>query len=62
VALANELQDIDYYNFRDSMEDKRLHNAYQSVWWTMAQLQPFQPPFGGGPRSPRNKRMKMMAD
>lgn len=44
--LATEVEDIDYSNFKDSVQDKKLHDAYLSVWHTMSRLQPV-PPYSG---------------
>lgn len=51
-TIANAITDIDYNNFKDSVPDDRLHDAYSRVWGVMGQLQP------GGPygRSNRNAR------
>ena len=38
-ALAAMIDDIDYPNFKDSVEDSSLHAAYVSVWCAMAGLQ-----------------------
>ena len=38
-ALAAMIDDIDYPNFKNSVEDSSLHAAYVSVWCAMAGLQ-----------------------
>jgi len=38
-ALAAMIDDIDYPNFKDSVEESSLHAAYVSVWCAMAGLQ-----------------------
>ena len=38
-AVAAMIDDIDYPNFKDSVEDKSLHAAYVGVWCAMAGLQ-----------------------
>ena len=38
-ALAVMVDQIDYPNFKDSVEDRSLHAAYVSVWCAMAGLQ-----------------------
>ena len=38
-AVAAMIDDIDYPNFKDSIEDKSLHAAYVGVWCAMAGLQ-----------------------
>jgi hypothetical protein len=39
-ALALELSRVTYENFKDSVQDNRLHNAYLRVWSEMALLSP----------------------
>jgi hypothetical protein len=39
AAIAANLEDIDYDNFKNSVRDDRLHSAYASVWTTMSKLQ-----------------------
>jgi hypothetical protein len=39
-ALRGEVQRITYPNFKDSVADDALHNAYLRVWAAMLQLQP----------------------
>lgn len=46
AAMATEIEDIDYSNFKDSVSDKRLHDAYLRVWSEMSMLQP-RPPYSG---------------
>ena len=43
AALKVEVDRIVYPNFKDSVRDKRLHDAYLRVWTAMAQLQPQRP-------------------
>jgi len=38
-VIHQELMDIDYPNFKDSVEDDHLHDAYSSFWHTMFHLQ-----------------------
>jgi hypothetical protein len=38
-AMENEVNRISYSNFKNSVEDKELHDAYMSVWTTMSKLQ-----------------------
>jgi hypothetical protein len=38
-ALAIMVDQIDYPNFKDSVEDRSLHSAYVGVWCAMAGLQ-----------------------
>jgi hypothetical protein len=44
--LIGEVKRIVYNNFKNSVRDHDLHNAYNSVWGTMAKLQP-KPPYSG---------------
>ncbi len=39
-AMVGEVRRIDYDNFKSSVTDKKLHNAYLLVWSAMASLQP----------------------
>ena len=34
-AIAHSVGKIDYPNFKNSVQDGRLHNAYNEVWHTM---------------------------
>ncbi len=53
--MGEEVHRIDYSNFKNSVDDSKLHDAYSKVWTTMAALQnprpystPYQhPPFHG---------------
>jgi hypothetical protein len=38
-AMAAMIDQIDYPNFKDSVQDRSLHAAYVSVWHAMAGLQ-----------------------
>lgn len=42
-AIAVEVASVDYPNFKDSVDDDKLHNAYGRVWGVMANLQPLEP-------------------
>jgi hypothetical protein len=44
TAMAAKIRDIDYPNFKDSVEDRSLHAAYVGVWCAMAGLQ-HPPPY-----------------
>ena len=48
LALANVIADIDYSNFKNSVDDKRLHDAYLHVWMDMSAIQPSRPYSGTG--------------
>ena len=39
TAMAAQIQDIDYDNFKSSVNDCSLHRAYVEVWHAMAGLQ-----------------------
>lgn len=52
TAMSRELDDIDYPNFKDAVKDKKLHDAYLSVWLTMSDLQPL-PPYSGNMKKTR---------
>lgn len=49
-AVANQIRGIEYNNFKNSVDDDRLHAAYNRVWGVMGQLQP------GGPYASRARR------
>ncbi|MGF6641740.1 hypothetical protein [Paraburkholderia sp. MM6662-R1] len=53
-AIASHLFHIDYGNFKDSVADASLHDAYVRIWSTMAALQEV-PPYGTEPRKGFNK-------
>lgn len=40
AALAREVERVTYPNFKDSVADRRLHDAYLRVWAAMLDLQP----------------------
>jgi hypothetical protein len=39
AAIGAKIRDIDYPNFKDSVQDQALHDAYVAVWFEMAELQ-----------------------
>lgn len=43
AAMAAEVDRIVYNNFKNSVRDHDLHNAYNAVWGVMAKLQPKAP-------------------
>jgi hypothetical protein len=47
-AIASEVTAIDYGNFKDSVRNRPLHDAYSAVWGIMARLQPTRPYSGRG--------------
>lgn len=42
-VMEREINRIDYGNFKDSVVDKDLHDAYMRVWTAMASTQPTAP-------------------
>ncbi|MFM0165739.1 hypothetical protein PQR39_35585 [Paraburkholderia sediminicola] len=43
MVIAQALMDIDYGNFKNSVKDGYLHDAYAGVWSIMADLQEIRP-------------------
>lgn len=43
AALAMQVYSLDYPNFKDSVREPSLRNAYSRVWDVMARLQPTPP-------------------
>jgi hypothetical protein len=43
AAIAAQVLGISYGNFKDSVDDHGLHDAYASVWGVMARQQPQRP-------------------
>ncbi len=60
TALDGEINRINYANFKDSVQDDDLHDAYMAVWLAMSKVQPTAPYSGflvgadpaGGKKSP----------
>lgn len=50
AAMVAAVKDLDYANFKDSVDDDELYNAYSSVWSVMGRLQPGGP-YGHYPKS-----------
>ena len=49
-AMHKQVMGINYPNFKDSVKNNALHNAYADVWGTMSRLQetpPYHIPFKG---------------
>jgi hypothetical protein len=46
AVVAAQIAAIDYGNFKDTVKDDALHNAYLRVWQDMAALQK-PPPYSG---------------
>lgn len=43
AVVAAAVTSIDYGNFKNSVRNSRLHDAYAAVWGIMARLQPTRP-------------------
>jgi len=43
AAMTAEIEAIGYGNFKDSVHDRPLHDAYMGVWGVMSHLQPHKP-------------------
>jgi hypothetical protein len=43
AAMVGELRRVTYSNFKDSVTEDLLHNAYLRVWVEMSKLQPTRP-------------------
>lgn len=41
--LVDEVTEINYPNFKNSVKSRPLHDAYSAVWGIMAKLQPTRP-------------------
>jgi hypothetical protein len=48
-VIGQALRNIDYGNFKNSVKDGYLHDAYAAVWGVMADLQEVRP-YGDTPR------------
>jgi len=48
-VIAANIEKISYPNFKGSVNDDALHDAYMKVWSVMADLQEI-PPYGSAPR------------
>lgn len=55
AALSVEIDDIDYGNFKNRVEDNRLHDAYLRIWYELSTLQPL-PPYSGVNKKKRWKK------
>ena len=42
-VIAQNIMNIDYDNFKDSVDDHELHHAYSGIWSILARLQPIAP-------------------
>lgn len=43
AAMCGEIDRVSYSNFKSSVQDRPLHDAYLGVWTEMARLQPNKP-------------------
>ena len=43
AMVADRVMSVDYGNFKDSVRNGKLHDAYAAVWGIMARLQPTRP-------------------
>jgi len=55
--IAHEVASIDYGNFKNSVKNNRLHDAFARIWSIMAALQP-TPPYSGV-RTARQKGLNL---
>lgn len=53
AAIAQKVTAISYGNFKNSVVNKALHDAYASVWSIMARLQKTRPYSGAGKSTDR---------
>lgn len=58
-ALIGQVMALDYDNFKNSVPDDRLHDAYAAFWNQHARLQPTAP-YTGRPQGP--VRQKSLVD
>lgn len=54
-AVAQRLMEVDYSNFKNSVREDKLHDAYSAFWGIHARLQP-TPPYSGA-RTYRQRRL-----
>ena len=54
-ALADEVTNVDYSNFKNSVKNRPLHDAFARIWSIMAGLQSSAP--YSGVRSARQRRL-----
>jgi hypothetical protein len=43
VTLSSEVWEINYNNFKNSVKNRPLHDAFARIWGVMASLQPTRP-------------------
>lgn len=61
AVMAAELERVVYSNFKASVRDSKLHNAYNRVWGIMAGLQEF-PPYSGAGLAPKKRAPSLFGD
>jgi len=57
TIVADRVMTIDYGNFKDSVRNNALHDAYAAVWGIMARLQPTRPYSGAAAARGRQRSM-----
>lgn len=57
TIVADRVMSVDYGNFKDSVRNSRLHDAYAAVWSIMARLQPTRPYSGAAAARGRQRSM-----
>lgn len=62
ATVAQHLLDVQYPNFKNSVRDDALHDAYARVWGVMADLQPIRPYATEPTPKPRATKARRAAD
>lgn len=60
-AMVGEVRRINYENFKNSVTDRPLHDAYLRCWFAMSELQPTRP-YSGQPRPPIQRDLDLLDD
>ena len=55
AAIADQVRGIDYPNFKNSVKNSKLHDAYARIWSIMAALQSTPPYSRSSTRTPRQR-------
>ena len=61
AAMVSAVMGLEYSNFKDSVRNNRLHDAYSCVWHEMGRLQPGGPYSRGVQRQPSRPAAGMAA-
>ena len=61
AAMVGEVRRITYGNFKDSVTDKPLHDAYLRCWVAMSDLQPTRP-YTGAPKASPSHQLTIFKD